>query len=394
MANKVIVSGHLCLDIIPSFHETTVVTGTGNFFEQGSLIPVGPVKISTGGAVSNVGITLTRLGIDTVLNGKTGDDAFGDIIRNILTQYAEIGSVRTATGETSSYTIVLSPPGVDRILFHNAGVNDTFTAQDVDYEACKDATLFHFGYPPLMRGLYADGGENLSFMFSKIKANGLITSLDMAFPGTTGEASEIDWRKLLKRVLPFVDLFCPSFEEAMFMLQPVEYWRMLNAGMYEDFVDQADGPLLERIANSLLDMGTSMVLLKCGRKGLYLRTGELNLAGQRDNVCLIEKSLWSNLQLWIPAFSCQQMINAAGAGDCAIAGFIAAFIRGIPPENTLRTAALLGYQNLLAPSAFGGICNWKDTQSMAECEMLSIKIDPGGTGWLWDNKYCLWRKSD
>ena len=61
--------------------------------------------------------------------------------------------------EVTSYTIVISPPGHDRSFLHCPGANETFTAADVPYEQLAGVRLFHFGYPPLMPRMYADGGE-------------------------------------------------------------------------------------------------------------------------------------------------------------------------------------------------------------------------------------------
>ena len=36
-------------------------------------------------------------------------------------------------GEGTSYSIVLAPPGIDRVFLHHPGANDTFCADDVNY---------------------------------------------------------------------------------------------------------------------------------------------------------------------------------------------------------------------------------------------------------------------
>ena len=62
-------------------------------------------------------------------------------------------------GEVTSYTVVLNPPGIDRIFLHCPGANDTFTDEDVTDEVLGGASLFHFGYPPLMKQIWSDGGS-------------------------------------------------------------------------------------------------------------------------------------------------------------------------------------------------------------------------------------------
>ena len=64
----------------------------------------------------------------------------------------------------TSYTVVINPPGIDRIFLHCPGANDTFSADDVRYDLLADVTLFHFGYPPLMKQMHADGGTQVASM--------------------------------------------------------------------------------------------------------------------------------------------------------------------------------------------------------------------------------------
>jgi sugar/nucleoside kinase (ribokinase family) len=83
---EAIVAGHLCLDIIPQF-----VTDLGDdlaaYLLPGRLTEVGPATLCTGGAVSNAGINLHRLGIRTQLMGKIGDDSLGKVIQDIVGSY-------------------------------------------------------------------------------------------------------------------------------------------------------------------------------------------------------------------------------------------------------------------------------------------------------------------
>ena len=54
----VVVAGHICLDIIPTFAQRA--GGVAELFNPGALIEVGPVVLSTGGAVSNTGLALHK----------------------------------------------------------------------------------------------------------------------------------------------------------------------------------------------------------------------------------------------------------------------------------------------------------------------------------------------
>src|ERR1700740_2593469 len=126
------VAGHLCLDIHPDLSH-----GEREPFEKafvpGRLIEAGPVTYSTGGAVSNTGVPLNRLGISTQLVGKIGDDLFGRMIFQIIASYGEnlTKDMIIDPSGSSSYTIIINYPGVDRIFLHSPGLNDTFQADDI-----------------------------------------------------------------------------------------------------------------------------------------------------------------------------------------------------------------------------------------------------------------------
>ena len=107
---------------------------------------------------------------------------------------------------------MIAPPGIDRVFLHNPGSNNTFVADDVDYEVLAGAGVFHFGYPPLMEKMFAEGGAELTDIFRRARETGATTSLDMALPDPNSPAGRVDWDAILKKTLPCVDLFLPSIE--------------------------------------------------------------------------------------------------------------------------------------------------------------------------------------
>ena len=75
---EAVVAGHICLDVFPTLVGGAVV------FKPGQTVEAGPVVFSTGGAVSNTGIALHKLGISIGLMGKVGSDLFGRAILQIV----------------------------------------------------------------------------------------------------------------------------------------------------------------------------------------------------------------------------------------------------------------------------------------------------------------------
>ena len=72
-AGEIIVSGHLCMDLIPEMAHVPL----DELATPGRIFAVGPLVMSTGGAVSNTGMDLHRLGIDVRLMASVGGDPLG-----------------------------------------------------------------------------------------------------------------------------------------------------------------------------------------------------------------------------------------------------------------------------------------------------------------------------
>lgn len=73
---KVVVAGHICLDIIPDLSSLTA-TQFDKHFRTVRLVQSGLSVFSPGDAVTNTGLALNRLGIKTRLIAKVGADQLG-----------------------------------------------------------------------------------------------------------------------------------------------------------------------------------------------------------------------------------------------------------------------------------------------------------------------------
>ncbi len=359
---KVMAAGHICLDITPVFSPDN--KGSFNdLLSPGKLINVGRAILSTGGAVANTGLAMARLGAQVLLNGKIGDDEIGKIIKAIVGPH-HAPSLRTVPGQDSSYSIVLALPGIDRIFLHNPGANDTFTAEDIDYEALKNCRLFHFGYPTLMKKFYENQGRELVRMFQRAKECGAVTSMDITLPDPQSDSGQVDWRKILRDVLPFVDIFLPSIEEITFML---------DRGLFERRKVQAgqDDPVLfytasdcSEISEQLIRLGTSVVVLKNGIQGCYLRTADARRLKQAGLSLPLNPEIWAQRELWAASYKADEFGSATGAGDATIAGFLTALLKGLDPVESLKVANMIGWQNIRTVDAVSGIEDWPTTLKM------------------------------
>lgn len=355
---EAIVAGHICLDVIPEF-----LDGSGReayAFKPGNLIHVGPSLQVTGGAVANTGLALHKLGIATRLIGKIGTDLYGQQILSILGQHdsALAECMVIDKGAATSYTIVISPPGVDRIFLHCPGANDSFGAQDVSWQHLEGARLLHFGYPPLMRRIHQDDGDQLLRIFHQARQMGLTTSLDMAAVDPLSEAGHVDWPAWLRHVLPCVDVFMPSLDELLFMLAPRRLDDAGSEGRSRRVNEPVDCLELYDLSTRLLQMGAAIVAIKLGQQGLYLRTAfeaarwkSLGAATPQD------VRVWQGRELWSPCYQAD-FRGGTGAGDCTIAGFLARLLSGDSPLDALNAAVAVGACSVETSDATGGVPHW------------------------------------
>jgi len=374
----IVVAGHICLDIIPGWKVGSIKT-----IVPGHILEMSGLKLSTGGAVANTGLTLKKLGINTTLLGKIGSDAFGKVILEILQKEDKtlVENMIISKDEISSYTIVLNPPDTDRVFLHYPGPNHTFDANDIPYEKIKSGCLFHFGYPPLMQKFYENDGKELVKMFQRIGKMNMSTSLDMAMPDPESPAGKIDWCKFFKNVLPVVDIFMPSIDELLYMLNSDKFYKILEKK------ERIDALLLDQIAGRLIDYGAKVVAIKLGDQGLYLRSVQT----EKSNLSrIINPSEWNDRQLLSPCFV-TEVKGTTGTGDATIAGFLAQLIGGEEPENCMSLATAVGAYCVEAVDATGGIRPLpevvKRVTSGWERLPLSMPID----NWKYDYRYKIWK---
>ena len=379
-----VVAGHLCLDLIPDLSPLGEAS-LAALLRPGQLLEVGPLAVSTGGSVSNTGQALHILGMRTRLMGKLGDDPLGALVRQVVNARGEglaDGMIIDPEAATS-YTVIVSPPGTDRIFLHAPAANHTFGADDVRYDVVAQARLFHFGYPPLMRRFYADGGTELVTMFRRVRELGVTTSLDMALPDPASHAGRADWRAILTDVLPWVDVFLPSIEEILFMLRPDTYEALVEQADGESLLPWVTPALLSDVSAELVAMGARVVGLKLGDRGLYLRTAEAATLAAMGAAAPADAADWAGRELWAPCFQAQ-VVGTTGAGDATIAGFLAALLRGLGVKEAVRMAVGVGACNVEAADAVGGLRSWEATVERIAAGWAQHPLAVDAAGWRWD----------
>ena len=172
----------------------------------GRLIRSEPLVLTTGGIVSNSGITLARLGMRGGAFTYVGDDPWAEVIRAALRRRRDrrCGLVTHPTDATSTTAVLIDPSG-ERSFVHCVGA-----PQLLDRAAFLRPSRFVPPQPGDAAGLLPAAAESdrrscrrCSPRFAKI---GCLTALDAA--GDGGELAP------LAPVLPHLDLYVPSLAEA------------------------------------------------------------------------------------------------------------------------------------------------------------------------------------
>lgn len=367
---KAIVAGHICLDITPIFPGRKV-SRLDEIMAPGRLIHMDGVQVHTGGVVANTGLAMKFLGADVSLMGKIGNDEFGRLILQILEKhgYTEHQDMIRSDDEVTSYSVVLAVPGIDRIFLHAPGANDTFCFDDLNFDRIREASLFHFGYPPLMAGTYQNEGEELVHILKKVKELGVATSLDMAAVDPASGAGKADWKKIIEKAVPYVDFFVPSAEELCCMLDRDRYESWIDRSGGADVTENLDIEKdIRPLADELMDMGAKALLIKCGAPGLYYRTADEQVMKEIGAKAGLNAAAWSGQEGFERSYKPAKILSGTGAGDTSIAAYLTAMLNGKPLERCVQLAAAAGASCVEAYDALSGLKSFEE---------LEKKIDAG-----------------
>ncbi len=314
---RIAVAGHLCLDITPELGSTAS-------FEPGALIDVGPLALTAGGSVANTGGALTALGAEVVPYATLGDDALADLLITRLSQLGlTTGTLARTVGGTTSYSVVIEPPGQDRTFWHHTGTNATFTGEEIPV---VDAAIFHLGYPPLLPATLTAAGTPLRSLLARQRSQGAVTSVDLAVVDPVSAVGALPWRQILADIAPTTDVLSPSLDDLTSALR----------------IDEEYSPqLVERLANELVDAGVAVVAISAGRHGLYVRTGSRDRLARAGEALAALADEWADRFHHEPALPVTQVTTTNGAGDAGTAGLLYGILLGatLPQAARLATAA-------------------------------------------------------
>jgi len=355
MRSGIVCSGVSCLDLF--------LYGTAPLLTRESLSMVKETQYRPGGATSNTGRALARLGMPVEFMTVIGADANGDILLDLWKKdgvgvdcVVRSGEIGTALSTIPVYEDgkrgVYFCPGTNELM----GIGNMFGPNREYLEVLRGRLAFHIGYPPLMRRLQ---GKDLAEVLTAVRGTGVLVGLD-----TTPVADDATLREMLAPALAVAHMFTPNVEEAS---QVAGQFSRL-AGQARDESARRGEPVeienivtpdeLNSIGEALLAAGLPMAVITLGPQGAFLCTGS---AASLRGVPLVDSASWANLRLYVPAFQVDGPINTTGAGDTFTAGLLTGLCQGIAsPAEIARLAHATG---ALHVDLSRGACSFAEVQA-------------------------------
>jgi sugar/nucleoside kinase (ribokinase family) len=282
--------------------------------KSGGLTSLNSLTLTTGGSACNVSIAMAKLGASVAAAGLVGDDILGRaIVERLKTAGVDTSAVFITDRAQTSATIVAVDSDGQHRFFHAPGVTPLVDAET--FRRCfpifRECAFVHIGYFGLLPGLVKDLPQLLVEL--KQTAPGTKLALDTLNPPD-------DW-KLLKPILPHLDIFCPSRPEAEALSGQTTRKRMTSF-----FRKQMN----ER----------ALIGIKLDADGCYLDDGSESVLS--------------------PAYE-TKVIDTTGAGDTWFAGLLVALRQQMPLKQAAKFANRTAADSCAAVGASAGVKSFQET---------------------------------
>lgn len=284
---------------------------------KGVLLPVNSISMHSGGNAMTAAINLKKLGVESTLIGRVGEDMFGNYLKKCLDNAGvnTYGIKSDDSVQTSASVLMIDEETGERSFFHCEGSNAAFSIDDIDFDVVAENDIVFVTGSFLLKKF--DGKQTMDFL-KKCKEMGKTTALDVCWDASG------KWGEILNQVMPYIDLFLPSIDEA----------RMLS---------HKKTPA--EMADVFFENGVKSVIIKCGSDGCYVRP-------DRDSKGFM-----------IPIFKIENVVDTTGAGDSFCSGFLAAYARGEDIIKSARFGNATGAHCCMEKGATEGIKTFDEIQN-------------------------------
>jgi sugar/nucleoside kinase (ribokinase family) len=256
--------------------------------EGGNVDFIDEIRLTVAGTAGGTVVDTAKLGLKSLAVGAVGDDEKADWVLMTLAKHGvDISAMQRLSGVPTSATILNVRPNGDRPALHVRGASDHFDVMPAMYDQVFDAPIVHLGGTGLLRHL--DGPASVKLL-AEAKRRGRVVTFDLI-------AANAQTTEIVQPLLPMIDYFMPSIEEAR---------------------DMSGKSSPEDCAAFYLSAGAGCCIFTLGGDGAYY--------AHRDGT-----------RLRSPAYDVA-VVDSTGCGDAFDAGFIAALRREMDLETSLRFA--------------------------------------------------------
>jgi hypothetical protein len=279
--------------------------------DRGNVDFIEEIRLTVAGTAGGTVVDTAKLGLKSLAVGAVGDDEKADWVLLTLNKFGvDTSAMQRLKGVPTSATILNVRPNGDRPALHVRGASDHFDLPLAMYDQVFDAKIVHLGGTGLLRTL---DGEPSRIILAEAKKRGRTTTFDLI-------AASAQTAKIVDPLIPFIDYFMPSIEEAQDM-------------------SGRKGPA--DCARHYLDKGATCCVFTLGSEGAFY--------AHQDGT-----------RLKVPAFDIK-VVDTTGCGDAFDAGFIAGLHHGFDPETCVRFAQASAGLVATGLGSDAGIVSFDDT---------------------------------
>lgn len=282
--------------------------------EMGKEVFAREMVLTLGSSTAIFAANIACLGSKTGFVGMIGQDSFGELIENSLSEKGVDTSMLIKTDKHSSGATICLNYNDDRANITYQGVMDLMTFDDIDKSLFTQTKHIHLSSVFMQSGIKRD----LLDILKVAHVNKVTTSLD-----TQWDPKE-QWDLDYKVILPYVDVFMPN---------EIELKHITKSDTLEEAIYKIQ-PYINCCA------------VKCGRSGSIL----------------LRKNQQPDI---LEAFLNNNVVDAIGAGDSFNAGFIHAFINGATLSEAQFIGNLTGAINTTAAGGTGAFTSKEAVKSIA-----------------------------
>lgn len=285
--------------------------------QWGTTTIVDTIEPHVGGNAANTSIALATLGVPVRTVGAVGRDPHGEFVISALRRAGVLVDAISVVDAPTATTVALVNSSGARQFLHRPGASAAAFSAPLDFPAALLDGMAHYHLASLF--ILPNFRPHAPATLARARAAGLATSLD-----TNWDPRGI-WMGDLAPCLPDLDYLFMNEDEA----------RMATGA-----ADPAAA------AKKVLDLGARAAVIKLGPRGCGIYTAE------GEVLC--------------PAFDVP-VKDTTGAGDCFVAGFLAARLRGADLYEAGRFANAVGAFSVQCVGAATGVKGFEETQSWMNC---------------------------